>query len=96
MLGTCKFHFVQEETEAREGQDSTDEVTQSGNAGCFFFIFKFTWLHQVLVGLYGTFDSITGYRIFWLWLMNSQLQHVRSSSPTRNRTQALCTGSAES
>ena len=39
-----------------------------------------------------------GMYLFWLQLQhaNSRLQHVRSSSPTRDRTQVPCIGSSES
>ena len=34
--------------------------------------------------------------VLYLWYVNSQLQHMGSSSLTKDRTQALCIRSAES
>ena len=51
-----------------------------------FFTYLFIWLHWVLVVTCG---------IFWLWLVNCWLQHVGSSSLTRDQTWAPCFGSAE-
>ena len=52
------------------------------------FIYLFIWLRWVLVVALGLFPQ--------LQLVNSQLQHVRSSSLDKDQTQAPCTGSVTS
>lgn len=60
-------------------------------------IYLLLWLCQTLVEAHGIFHLHGGMRdLFQLWQVNSLLQHVGSSSWTRDHTVASCFGRAES
>ena len=59
------------------------------SSSCFFFltfIYLLIWLHQIYVAAHRIFSCS----------MQTQLRHVGSSSLTRDRIPASCTGTAES
>ena len=65
------------------------------NLGVLFFmrtflnLFLFIWLHQVLVAARGLFSLYSR-------VVQTQVQHVGSSSPAKDRTRVPCFGSLES
>ena len=60
------------------------------------FLYSSIRLHQALVVTRRILDLCCGTHNLQLQHANSQLGHVGSSSPTRDRAQAPCVGSAES
>ena len=62
----------------------------------YVFIFDYLFDCAILVVALGIFDRHCNMQGLWLRHANSQLQHVGSSSLTRDRTLAPCIGSLES
>ena len=53
----------------------------------------FIWLHQVLVAILRIFDLCCS--MWVLYLQHTELQHMGTSSPTRDQTLVPCIGSTE-